>query len=176
MSVFLTVNENGSKDDIIIVDPQNEYEDIAEILSGVFINLSTHAKEYINPLDVDLKELLVNDTNDIIRDKCEFMLGICEQCLGSEKMSQGLGYDSIIDRCVRLMYEEIAKKPLVERTQPLLSDFARILKEQREEEAKKIALAMEVFISGSLNLFNNQTTLDVKNRVTIYGIKELGES
>lgn len=175
LSVFLTVNENGSKDDIIIVDPQNEYEDIAEILSGVFINLSTHAKEYINPLDVDLKELEVNDTNDIIRDKCEFMLGICEQCLGSRKMSQGLGYDSIIDRCVRLMYEETAKKPLVERRQPLLLDFARILKEQPEEEAKKIALAMEVFISGSLNLFNNQTTLDVKNRVTIYGIKELGE-
>lgn len=175
LSVFLEVNDNGSKDDIIIVDPQNEYADIAKILDGVFINMSTHAKEYVNPLDVDLKELDVLDSNDIIRDKCEFMLGICEQCLGSGKMSQNMGYDSIIDRCVRLMYEEIAKKPLVDRKQPLLSDFSRILKEQPEEEAKKIALAMEVFISGSLNLFNNQTTLDVKNRVKIYGIKELGE-
>lgn len=173
--MFLAVNNNGSKDDIIIIDPQNEYADIAKILDGIFINMSTHAKEYVNPLDVDLKELDVLDSNDIIRDKCEFMLGICEQCLGSAKMSQNMGYDSIIDRCVRLMYEEIAKKPLVDRKQPLLSDFSRILKEQPEEEAGKIALAMEVFISGSLNLFNNQTTLDVKNRVTIYGIKELGE-
>lgn len=173
LDVFLTVDENGRKDDIIIIDPQNEYEEFTQVLDGTFINLSNRADRYVNPLDVDLKELYEDDRNGMIRDKCELVLCICAQCIGSDRM--GLGYDSLIDRCVKQMYEGIARQPLSVREQPLLSDFCGILKGQDEEAAKDIALAMEAYTTGSLNLFNHQTTLDAKNRVLVYGTKDLGK-
>ena len=171
--VILTVDDTGKRDDIIVIDPQNEYEDFAKMLGGTFINLSNQADRYVNPLDVDLEELYVDDRNGVIADKCDLMLCICSQCIGSQNM--GLGYESIIDRCCKQMYERIAGLPVLQREQPILEDFTAVLKEQEENAAQEIALAMEAYTTGTMNLFNHPTTLDADNRMLVYGIKDLGE-
>ena len=169
-SIFL-----NTTDDILIVDPQNEYFDMAERFKGTIINLSNHSNYYVNPLDVDLSQLDLLDSKGIVRDKAEFLLGLCEQCMGAEKFHNLMGAKSIIDRCTTIMYNEIAKLPIEERKQPILSNFYEILKQQPEQDAILIALELEVFITGSLNLFNHQTNVDSDNRLMVFGMKELGE-
>ena len=79
---------------------------------------------------------------------------------------------SIIDRCVRKLYIDIARSK--EKYIPVMSDFYDILMAQPEDEAKDIALSLELFVNGSLNIFNHQTNVDVDNRFTVYGIRDLG--
>ena len=101
--------------------------------------------------------------------KGEFMLGLCEQCIGDSLNSR---QKSIIDRCVRKLYIDIARSK--EKYIPVMSDFYDILMAQPEDEAKDIALSLELFVNGSLNIFNHQTNVDVDNRFTVYGIRDLG--
>ena len=97
------------------------------------------------------------------------MLGLCEQCIGDSLNSR---QKSIIDRCVRKLYIDIARSK--EKYIPVMSDFYDILMAQPEDEAKDIALSLELFVNGSLNIFNHQTNVDVDNRFTVYGIRDLG--
>lgn len=128
-------------DDIIVIDPTLEYFDIAQNLGGVCINLSNYTQNYINPLWLDVNELDLADSKGLIRDKGEFMLGLCEQAMSEMLNSR---HKSIIDRCIRKLYLDIA-------------------------------LGLELFVSGSLNIFNHQTNLDVDNRFIVYGIRDLGK-
>ena len=159
----------SSNDDIIVIDPQNEYFDIAETYGGTVVNMSTYTDNYVNPLDMDVWNLDQNDTKGWIREKGEFMLGLCEQCMGDSLNSR---QKSIIDRCVRKLYTEIARSK--EKFIPVMTDFYDLLLAQPEEEAKDIALSLELFVSGSLNIFNHQTNVDVDNRFKVYGIRDLG--
>ncbi len=159
----------NTDDDIIIVDPMNEYFDIAHTFKGVVVNMSTYTDNYVNPLDMDVWNLDLNDTKGWIRDKGEFMLGLCEQCMGDTLNSK---QKSIIDRCVRKLYIDIAKAK--EKYIPIMSDFYQVLLEQPEDEAKDIALSLELFVNGSLNIFNHQTNVDIENRFIVYGIRDLG--
>ena len=159
----------GGEDEIIIIDPMNEYFDIAHTYGGTVVNMSTYTDNYVNPLDMDVWSLDLNDSKGMIREKCEFMLGLCEQCMGESLNSR---QKSIIDRCVRKLYIEIARSR--EKYVPVMSDFYDILMNQPEEEAKDIALSLELFVNGSLNIFNHQTNVDVDNRFTVYGIRDLG--
>lgn len=159
----------GSRDEIIIIDPMNEYFDIAHTYGGTVVNMSTYTDHYVNPLDLDIWSLDFNDSKGMIREKGEFMLGLCEQCMGEDLNSR---QKSIIDRCVRKLYMEIARSP--EKFVPVMSDFYQVLMEQPEEEAKDIALSLELFVNGSLNIFNHPTNVDVDNRFTVYGIRDLG--
>ena len=159
----------NTDDDIIIVDPMNEYFDIALTFKGVVVNMSTYTDNYVNPLDMDVWNLDLNDTKGWIRDKGEFMLGLCEQCMGDTLNSR---QKSIIDRCVRKIYIDIAKAK--EKYIPIMSDFYQVLLEQPEDEAKDIALSLELFVNGSLNIFNHQTNVDIENRFIVYGIRDLG--
>lgn len=163
-NVFLSGN-----DEIIVIDPMNEYFDIAETYGGTVVNMSTYTDNYVNPLDMDVWSLDLNDSKGMIREKGEFMLGLCEQCMGESLNSR---QKSIIDRCVRRLYIEIAKSR--EKYVPIMSDFYEILMNQPEDEAKDIALSLELFVNGSLNIFNHQTNVDVDNRFTVYGIRDLG--
>ena len=163
-NVFLSGN-----DEIIVIDPMNEYFDIAETYGGTVVNMSTYTDNYVNPLDMDVWSLDLNDSKGMIREKGEFMLGLCEQCMGENLNSR---QKSIIDRCVRKLYIEIARNK--EKYVPIMSDFYEILMNQPEEEAKDIALSLELFVNGSLNIFNHQTNVDVDNRFTVYGIRDLG--
>ena len=163
-NVFLSGN-----DEIIVIDPMNEYFDIAETYGGTVVNMSTYTDNYVNPLDMDVWSLDLNDSKGMIREKGEFMLGLCEQCMGESLNSR---QKSIIDRCVRKLYIEIARSR--EKYVPIMSDFYEILMNQPEDEAKDIALSLELFVNGSLNIFNHQTNVDVDNRFTVYGIRDLG--
>ena len=163
-NVFLSGN-----DEIIVIDPMNEYFDIAETYGGTVVNMSTYTDNYVNPLEMDVWSLDLNDSKGMIREKGEFMLGLCEQCMGESLNSR---QKSIIDRCVRKLYIEIARSR--EKYVPIMSDFYEILMNQPEDEAKDIALSLELFVNGSLNIFNHQTNVDVDNRFTVYGIRDLG--
>ncbi len=163
-NVFLSGN-----DEIIVIDPMNEYFDIAQTYGGTVVNMSTYTDNYVNPLDMDVWSLDLNDSKGMIREKGEFMLGLCEQCMGESLNSR---QKSIIDRCVRRLYIEIARNR--EKYVPIMSDFYEILMNQPEDEAKDIALSLELFVNGSLNIFNHQTNVDVDNRFTVYGIRDLG--
>ena len=133
------------------------------------VNMSTYTEHYVNPLDMDVWNLDPNDTKGWIREKGEFMLGLCEQCIGDSLNSR---QKSIIDRCVRKLYTDIARS--IEKYVPVMTDFYELLLSQPEEEAKDIALSIELFVNGSLNIFNHQTNVDVDNRFTVYGIRDLG--
>lgn len=136
---------------------------------GTVVNMSTYTDNYVNPLAMDVWNLDQNDTKGWVREKGEFMLGLCEQCIGDSLNSR---QKSIIDRCVRKLYIDIARSR--EKYIPIMSDFYDLLLQQPEEEAKDIALSLELFVSGSLNIFNHQTNVDVDNRFTVYGIRDLG--
>ena len=163
-SVFLS-----GDDEIIVIDPMNEYFDIAETYGGTVVNMSTYTDNYVNPLEMDVWSLDPNDSKGMVREKGEFMLGLCEQCIGDSLNSR---QKSIIDHCVRKLYIDIARSN--EKYIPVMSDFYDILMAQPEDEAKDIALSLELFVNGSLNIFNHQTNVDVDNRFTVYGIRDLG--
>ena len=163
-NVFLSGN-----DEIIVIDPMNEYFDIAQTYGGTVVNMSTYTDNYVNPLDMDVWSLDFNDSRGMIREKGEFMLGLCEQCMGESLNSR---QKSIIDRCVRKLYIGIARNR--EKYVPIMSDFYEMLMNQPEDEARDIALSLELFVNGSLNIFNHQTNVDVDNRFTVYGIRDLG--
>lgn len=156
-------------DEIIVIDPMNEYFDIAETYGGTVVNMSTYTDNYVNPMAMDVWNLDQNDSKGWVREKGEFMLGLCEQCIGDSLNSR---QKSIIDRCVRKLYIDIAR--CREKYIPVMSDFYELLNQQPEEEAKDIALSLELFVNGSLNIFNHQSNVDVDNRFTVYGIRDLG--
>ena len=161
-SVFL-----NTKDDVICIDPMNEYFDIAATYGGTVINLSAYTRNYVNPLDADILHINEKGIRDVIAGKSEFMLGLCDQLLGNALNQR---HHSIIDRCIRDLYMQAWKVKKV----PLMSDFYHILKMQTEMEAQELALALELFVEGSLNIFNHQTNVDVDKRFTVYGIQDLG--
>ena len=156
-------------DEIIVIDPMNEYFDVAETYGGTVVNMSTYTDNYVNPMAMDVWNLDQNDSKGWVREKGEFMLGLCEQCIGDSLNSR---QKSIIDRCVRNLYVDIARSK--EKYIPVMSDFYELLNQQPEVEAKDIALSLELFVNGSLNIFNHQSNVDVDNRFTVYGIRDLG--
>lgn len=160
--VFLNTN-----DDVIVIDPMSEYFDIAKTFGGAVVNMSAYTKNYINPLEADLVHINEKGIRDVIADKSEFMLGVCDQLLGNTLNQK---HHSIIDRCIRELYMRAFRTKQV----PLMSDFYHVLKAQSEMEAQELALCLELFVEGSLNIFNHHTNVDEKNRFTVYGIQDLG--
>lgn len=161
-SVFL-----NTEDDVIVIDPMGEYFDIAATYGGTVINLSAYTRNYVNPLDADLTHVNRKGLQDVIAAKSEFMLGLCEQLLGD---GMNWKHHSIIDRCMKDLYVLAWK----EHKTPLMSDFYHILKSQEGTDAQDLALSLELFVEGSLNIFNHHTNVDVDNRFTVYGIQDLG--
>lgn len=157
----------NTPDDVIVIDPMNEYFDIADTFGGAIVNLSAYTKNYVNPLAADLAHMNERGIRDVIADKSEFMLSLCDQLLGNALNQK---HHSIIDRCIRELYMRAWKVKKV----PVMTDFYHILKSQKEMEAQELALSLELFVEGSLNIFNHQTNVDVDNRFTVYGIQDLG--
>ena len=160
----------STQDYISVIDPTNEYIDVAEKYGGAVIKMSSYTNNFVNPLDLDVYALDLNDTNGLIREKAEFMLALCEQCCGEPLSAR---QHSIIDRCVREMYFTIAKSE--EKHIPIMSDFYDLLLKQPHQEAQDLALALEIFVDGSLNIFNHHTNVDMDNRFMVYAIRDLGE-
>lgn len=157
-------------DYVMVVEPTDEYLNIAKELKGTVIKMSPFTNHYVNPLDIDVYSLDVNDSNGLIRRKAQFMFALCEQCY-DEKLNRR--QESIIDRCIRELYFGIARSE--EKRVPIMSDFYELLKQCPEQEAKDLVLALDIFVNGSLNIFNHHTNVDTDNRLTVFAIRELGE-
>lgn len=120
-------------------------------------------------MDMDAWNLDPPDSKGWVRDKCQLMLSICEQIMGEISAQQR----SIISRCVKDLYMEIARSK--EKYIPTMEDLYNRLLEQEEPEARDVALGLEIFVTGALNIFNHQTNVDVDDRFIVYGIRDLGE-
>lgn len=159
-----------TEDDIIISDPESEYFPIVERLGGQVIRLSPVSPHHINPLDINPN---YSEEEDPLTLKSDFILSLCELIIGGK---EGLApvERTIIDRCTRLVYREYLANPAPERM-PILEDLYNLLRAQSEPEAQRIATALEIYVTGSLNIFNHRTDVDIQNRLVCYDIKELGK-
>jgi len=165
VNVFLVTD-----DDIIIADPESEYHPLVSRLGGQVIKLSPASRHRINPMDINLN---YSDDEDPLTLKSDFILSMCELIVGGR---DGLTptAKTIIDRCVRLVYQGYINDPCPENI-PILEDLYNLLRKQPEAEAQFVATSLEIYVTGSLNVFNSRTNVDLQNRLVCYDIKELGK-
>lgn len=157
-------------DDIIICDPEGEYFPLVDRLGGQVIKISPTSGDYINPMDINLN---YSDDESPLTLKSDFILSLCELIVGGKEGLQPVE-KSIIDRCVRLIYTDYLADPVPEKM-PTLSDLYKALESQEEKEARHIRSALEIYVTGSLNVFNHRTNVDITNRLVCFDIKELGK-
>ncbi|HEK9598537.1 TPA: conjugal transfer protein TraE, partial [Streptococcus equi subsp. equi] len=156
-------------DDIIIADPEAEYSPLVEALKGQVIRISPISKDYVNPLDINIDYA---DEDNPLSLKSDFILSLFELVVGEKKLSAE--EISVIDRCLPILYKTYFENPVPE-NMPILEDLYNLLQKQEEIVGKKLAVEMEIYVKGSLNVFNHRTNVDTNNRVVCYDIKELGK-
>ena len=156
-------------DDIIIADPEGEYFPLVSRLGGQAIKLSPTSPHFINPMDINAEY----DDEDPLTLKSDFILSLCELIVGGK---DGLSptEKTIIDRCVRLVYRDYLQDPDPEKM-PILEDLYNLLRKQTEPEAHHVATALEIYVTGSLRVFNHRTNVNLSNRLVCFDIKELGK-
>ena len=164
-NVFLVTD-----DDIIICDPEAEYGALVEHLGGQVIKISPVSQDYINPMDLNLN--YSEDENPLTL-KSDFILSLCELIVGGKEGLKPVE-KTIIDRCVRMVYREYLQYPIPE-NMPILEDLYNELLKQDEKEAAYLATALEIYVTGSLNVFNHRTNVNINSRIVSYDIKELGK-
>ena len=164
-NVFLATD-----DDIMICDPEGEYFPLVQRLEGQVIKISPTSRHHINPMDINLN---YSDEENPLSLKSDFILSLCELIVGGKDGLKPVE-KTIIDRCVRMVYQDYLNDPKPE-NMPILGDLYDCLRKQEEKEAQFVATALEIYVDGSLNVFNHQTDVDVSNRVVCYDIKELGK-
>ncbi len=164
-NAFLT-----TKDDIIITDPEAEYAPLVNRLGGQVVQLSPVSSQYVNPMDINPD---YSDEENPLTLKSDFILSLCELIVASKDGLQPVE-KTIIDRCTRLVYRDYLQDPRPE-NMPVLGDLYELLLKQEETEAKRLATALEIYVTGSLNVFNHRTNVDLTNRLVCYDIKQLGK-
>ena len=164
-NVFFVTN-----DDIIICDPEAEYGPLVERLHGQVIKIAPTSPHYINPMDLNLN---YSDDENPLSLKSDFILSLCELIVGGKDGLQPVE-KTIIDRCVRMVYRDYLNDPKPE-NMPVLEDLYQELRRQEEKEAQYVATALEIYVTGSLNVFNHRTNVDIQNRIVAFDIKELGK-
>lgn len=157
-------------DDIIICDPEAEYYPLVNRLKGQVIKISPTSPDYVNPMDINLN---YSEDENPLSLKSDFILSLCELIVGGKDGLKPVE-KSIIDRCVRLIYADYLADPVAEKM-PILGDLYDALENQEEKEAQHIRAALEIYVTGSLNLFNHRTNVDITNRLVCFDIKELGK-
>ena len=166
INVFL-----ATKDRIIIVDPMGEYAPLVRRLGGEVIDISPESAHHINPMDLNLN--LAGDESPLSM-KADFLLSLCELIVGGKEGLQPIE-KTVIDRCVRLVYRELALG-IGDGKIPLLQDLYETLCQQPEPEARRIATALELYCTGSLNMFNHHTNVQTDRRITCIVLKSMGEN
>ena len=164
-NVFLVTD-----DDIIICDPEAEYGPLVERLHGQVIRISPTSPHFINPMDLNPIRISIENPLSL---KSDFILSLCELIVGGKEGLQPVE-KTVIDRCVRLVYRNYLADPKPE-NMPILEDLYNALLKQDEKEAHYIATALEIYVTGSLNVFNHRTNVDIHSRIVSYDIKELGK-
>ncbi len=159
-----------TQDDIIIGDPEGEYYPLVHALGGQVIHISPTSKDYINPMDINMD---YSDDDNPLGVKSDFILSLCELVMGSRNGIEA-EEKSVIDRCLPLVYQKYFSDPIPE-NMPVLGDLYDCLRAQKEPQAQRIATALEIYVNGSLNLFNHRTNVALNNRIVCFDIKELGK-
>lgn len=157
-------------DDIIVCDPEAEYYPLVKKLGGQVIRISPTSTDFVNPMDINLN---YSEDDNPLALKSDFILSLCELIVGGKDGLQPVE-KTIIDRCVHLVYQKYLEQPIAA-NMPILGDLYTALWGQDEPEAHHIATALEIYVSGSLNVFNHQTNVDINNRLVCFDIKELGK-
>lgn len=164
-NAFLVTN-----DDIIISDPESEYSPLVARFGGQVIKISPTSDQYINPMDINMN---YSDDDNPIALKADFILSLCELIVGNKDGLKPVE-KTVIDRCIRQIYQKYFENPGPE-NMPILGDLYQALLNQDEPEAKHVATALEIYVSGSLNVFNHRTNVELTNRLVCYDIKDLGK-
>ena len=157
-------------DDIIVADPESEYSPLVLRLGGQVIKISPNSTQYINPMDIN--DCYSEEDNPVAL-KSDFILSLCELIVGGKEGLQAIE-KTVIDRCVHQIYQRYFEHPTPE-NMPILEDLYHALLAQEEKEAHHVATALEIYVKGSLNLFNHRTNVDIENRLVCYDIKDLGK-
>ena len=161
---FLMLNTD---DDILICDPEGEYAPLVEAIGpeiGSVIHVAAGGKDKLNAM------YMVDgygEKNPIV-EKSQFIMSLVEQI---DKNGVGPQHKSIIDRCTAAVYREATETGIV----PTLCTLREKLLAQPEEKAKEIALSLELFTTGSLDIFGHASTVDLNKRVIVFNIHDLGE-
>lgn len=169
MKEFITFIALASNDDIIIIDAEREYGDLVRALRGTVLEISPNSPHHINPLEIT-RGYGVGENP--VAMKSELLMSICEQQMGEGQL--GAFHKSIIDRCTASVYHEFIKSGGKAR-QPVLSDWRNEIKRQPEREAQELALASELFVEGSLNMFAHETNVDMESRIIAFDLYEMGD-
>ena len=159
-----------TKDDIIICDPEGEYFPIVRAFNGQVVRISPTSHDYINPMDINTNYA---DDDDPLSLKSDFILSLCELVVGGKNGLEPVE-KTIIDRCVRLVYQDYLADPVPEKM-PILEDLYNLLRKQEEPEAQRLATALEIYVNGSLKVFNHRTNVELNNRLVCFDIKDLGK-
>ena len=157
-------------DDIIISDPEAEYSALVQRFGGQVIKIAPTSDQYINPMDINMN---YSDDDNPIALKADFILSLCELIVGGKEGLKPVE-KTVIDRCIHQIYNRYFEDPRPEKM-PLLEDLYKALLKQEEPEAKNVATALEIYVTGSLNVFNHRTNVDINNRLVCYDIKDLGK-
>ena len=159
-----------TQDDIIIGDPEGEYYPLVNALGGQVIHISPTSHDYINPMDINLD---YSDDDNPLGFKSDFILSLCELIMGSRNGIEA-EEKSVIDRCLPLVYQQYFEAPVPE-NMPVLGDLYECLRRQKEVQAQRIATALEIYVNGSLKVFNHRTNVELNNRIVCFDIKDLGK-
>ncbi|RXV99601.1 conjugal transfer protein TraE [Enterococcus faecalis] len=155
-------------DDVIICDPEGEYGNLVRQFNGEVIKVSSKSKDYLNPLDINMN---YGDGDAPLKDKANFIMSMLELVVGGSGLTAE--EKSVIDRCLPKIYEKFFENPTPE-NMPILQDLYDMLKNQEEKVGKKLATEMEIYVTGSLNVFNHRSNVDLNKQLLCFDIKELG--
>ena len=147
-----------------------DYAPLVERLHGQVIHISPASTQYINPMDINSN---YSEEDNPLALKADFVLSLCELVVGGKEGLQPVE-KTVIDRCVHVIYRKYFENPTPE-NMPLLEDLYNALLTQDEPEARHVAAALEIYVKGSLNIFNHHTNVDINNRIVCFDIKELGK-
>lgn len=159
----------STDDDIIVIDAEREYSDLIRAIGGAVIEISPNSRHHINPLEIAKG---YGAGENPVAMKSELLMSICEQQMGVGQL--GAFHKSIIDRCTASVYHDFILSGGKAR-QPVLADWRNEVKRQPEQEAQELALASELFVEGSLNMFAHETNADIANRIVSFDLYEMGE-
>ena len=155
--------------DIVITDPEGEYYPLVNYLGGQVIKISSNSTQFINPMDINIHD----DEEDKIANKSNFLISLCELVVGG-RFGLEAEEKTVIDIATRQVYNHFLTHSPIRRRMPTLEDLLKALRAQGDI-AQRVANSLEMYVSGSQNLFNNRTNVDIENRLVCYDIKELGE-
>ena len=160
---FLILNTD---EDVLVCDPENEFGPLAEALgreTATVVHMTAGGKDRLNAMYM----VEGYGENNAIVEKSQFIMSLVEQI---DKAGVGPQQKSIIDRCTALVYQEAAASGKT----ATLCDLREKILQQPEDKAKEIALSMELFTTGSLDIFGRESTVDLDKRIVVFDIHSLG--